>query len=68
VTVDLTTPDVRAAGLRVVRVLVPGLYCNAPAACPFLGGERLYREPVARQWVPGPLTEGQLVRDPLPFS
>ncbi|WP_242910572.1 YcaO-like family protein [Actinomadura terrae] len=68
VMVELTTPDVRSAGLRVVRVMVPGLYCNAPAAFPFLGGERLYREPAAHGWVPGPLTEDRLVRDPLPFS
>ncbi|MEV0616405.1 YcaO-like family protein [Nonomuraea sp. NPDC050404] len=41
VSVDLTTPDVRATGLRVVRVVAPGLYGNAPAAFPFLGGSRL---------------------------
>ncbi|MGE3288924.1 MAG: YcaO-like family protein [Pseudonocardia sp.] len=58
--VDLTTPDVAAAGLHVVRVLVPGLYPNAPAAVPFLGGERLYRGPA------GPLDEDELVRAPLP--
>ncbi|MGF1662351.1 MAG: YcaO-like family protein [Kineosporiaceae bacterium] len=68
VSVDLTTPDVAAAGLHVVRVLVPGLVQNAPAAFPVLGGARLYTEPVARGWVAGPLTEGDLVRDPLPFA
>ncbi|MFG3661003.1 YcaO-like family protein [Streptomyces sp. NPDC047706] len=68
VAVDLTTPEVRAAGLHVARVLVPGLTCNAPAAFPLLGGRRLYEEPVARGWVPGPLTEDGLVLDPLPFS
>lgn len=67
-TVDLTTPEARDAGLHVVRVLVPGLSCNAPAAFPFLGGRRLYEEPVARGWVPGPLTEDALLLDPLPFS
>ncbi|RZQ64721.1 YcaO-like family protein [Amycolatopsis suaedae] len=41
VAVDLTTPDVRAAGLHVTRVVVPGLYGNAPAAFPYLGGSRL---------------------------
>ncbi|MFI6284410.1 YcaO-like family protein [Streptomyces sp. NPDC051018] len=66
--VDLTTPHVRAAGMHVVRVLVPGLSCNAPAAFPFLGGRRLYEEPPARGWVPGPLREEDLVRDPLPFA
>jgi ribosomal protein S12 methylthiotransferase accessory factor len=39
--VDLTTPDVRRAGLHVVRVVVPGLYGNAPVGRPFLGGARL---------------------------
>ncbi|MEV6394586.1 YcaO-like family protein [Streptomyces sp. NPDC051907] len=68
VAVDLTTPSVRDAGLHVARVLVPGLSCNAPAAFPFLGGRRLYEEPVARGWVPGPLREDALVLDPLPFS
>ncbi|WP_436535813.1 YcaO-like family protein [Actinoplanes sp. HUAS TT8] len=41
VSVDLTTRDVAAAGLRVVRVLVPGLYGNSPPAFPLLGGDRL---------------------------
>ncbi|MDG4833946.1 YcaO-like family protein [Solwaraspora sp. WMMD1047] len=41
VAVNVTTPDVRAAGLRVVRVVVPGLYSNAAAAFPLLGGARL---------------------------
>lgn len=41
VVVDLTTEDIRPVGLRVVRVLVPGLYGNAPAGRPFLGGRRL---------------------------
>ncbi|WP_165964113.1 YcaO-like family protein [Actinomadura sp. KC216] len=68
VVVDLTTREAAEAGLSVVRVIVPGLYSNAPAAFPFLGGERLYREPPARGWTPGPLTEDGLVRDPLPFS
>ncbi|MEV5411297.1 YcaO-like family protein [Thermopolyspora sp. NPDC052614] len=66
--VDLTTRDVRAAGLSVVRVLVPGLYGSAPAAFPLLGGNRLAAEPVARGWVPGPLTEDALVLRPLPFA
>lgn len=37
-TVDLTTSDVASAGLRVVRVVVPGTRSTAPAALPFLGG------------------------------
>ncbi|MFG2972295.1 YcaO-like family protein [Streptomyces sp. NPDC048331] len=68
VAVDLTTPQARAAGLHVARVLVPGLSCNAPAAFPFLGGHRLREEPAVRGWLPGPLTEEQLITAPLPFS
>lgn len=43
VSVDVTTPDVRAAGVRVVRVVVPGMVANAAAGRPFLGGDRLRR-------------------------
>ncbi|GAA2896683.1 hypothetical protein GCM10010517_61670 [Streptosporangium fragile] len=42
---DLTTPDVASAGLSVARVIVPGAYSNAPAAFPFLGGNRLREDP-----------------------
>ncbi|WP_218952186.1 YcaO-like family protein [Amycolatopsis anabasis] len=66
--VDLTTADVAAAGLHVVRVVVPGLYGNAPAAFPYRGGTRLYTEPVRLGWVPGPLTESGLVRYPIPLA
>ncbi len=38
ISVEVTTPDVRVAGLSVVRVVVPGLYSNAAAGLPFLGG------------------------------
>ncbi|MEZ0167014.1 YcaO-like family protein [Kineococcus sp. LSe6-4] len=39
--VDLTTPDVRALGLHVLRVVVPGTYSNSAVGLPFLGGTRL---------------------------
>jgi ribosomal protein S12 methylthiotransferase accessory factor len=42
--VDVTTADVAAAGLHVVRVLVPGYYSNSAAGLPFLGGARLPRQ------------------------
>ena len=45
--VDVTTPDVAETGLSVARVVVPGLYGNAPAAFPYLGGERMARTDVA---------------------
>ncbi|MET7400302.1 YcaO-like family protein [Dactylosporangium sp. NPDC005572] len=68
VSVDLTTPDVTAAGLRVVRVVVPGLYGNAPPAFPLHGGHRLHTEPVARGWRTGPLTPADLTRPPIPLA
>lgn len=68
VALDLTTTDVAAAGLHVARVVVPGLYSNAPAAFPLLGGRRLYEEPAAQGWVPRPLTETDLDLRPLPAA
>lgn len=44
ISVDVTTADVAAAGLSVVRLVAPGLYSNAPAAMPYLGGTRLAAE------------------------
>ena len=40
---DLTTPDVAAAGMRVVRAVVPGALMNFPTAYPPDGGHRLRR-------------------------
>ncbi len=68
ISIDLTTSDVARTGLRVVRVVAPGLYQNAPAAFPMLGGARLYREPVAHGWLADPVTEDTVVRHPLPFA
>ncbi|MCL6649202.1 MAG: YcaO-like family protein [Chloroflexi bacterium] len=65
---DLTTVDVAQAGLRVVRVIVPGLYGNFPAAFPLLGGQRLYHEPVRLGWRTHPLTEAALCLAPLPHT
>jgi ribosomal protein S12 methylthiotransferase accessory factor len=66
--VDVTTSDVRSAGLHVVRIVVPGLYGNAPAAFPMLGGRRLYEEPASQGWLPEPIDEHDLVLYPLPYS
>ncbi|WP_432971056.1 YcaO-like family protein [Dactylosporangium sp. CA-233914] len=41
ISVDVTTDDVRAAGLHVTRVVVPGYYTNAAAGLPLVGGSRL---------------------------
>lgn len=66
--VDVTTSDVAAAGLRVVRVIVPGLYPNGPAAFPFLGGRRLYEEPMQLGWHHSPLSVDDLDLAPLPHT
>jgi ribosomal protein S12 methylthiotransferase accessory factor len=66
--IDLATRDVAQAGLRVVRVVVPGMYGNAPAGFPFLGGTRLYTEPVALGLTSRRPREADLVRRPLPFA
>ncbi len=54
VSVDVTTSDVAPTGLRVVRVVVPGLYANAPAAFPYLGGRRLAEAGGVRCTLPPP--------------
>lgn len=64
--VELTTDDVRSAGLAVVRVVVPGLYNNAPPAFPYLGGPRLYSTPARLGWREKPLTEDTLYPYPIP--
>lgn len=64
--VDVTTPDVAMAGLHAARVVVPGLYTNAPASLPYLGGSRLYREPAEQGWLPAPLAEDELFLAPIP--
>jgi ribosomal protein S12 methylthiotransferase accessory factor len=68
VAVDVTTPDVAAAGLHVCRVVAPGLYSNPPAAFPFLGGTRLYDEPHRLGFTDRPLTEDAAVLTPLPHT
>ncbi len=66
--VDLTTPDVAATGTSVVRVVAPGAYSNPPAAFPFLGGRRLYDDPVTLGLRPVPIAEPDLVLVPLPHT
>jgi ribosomal protein S12 methylthiotransferase accessory factor len=68
VVVDITTPDVAASGLRVVRVLVPGLVSNYPAAFPFNGRRRLQDGPVDLGWRTDPLDETELNLHPLPHA
>jgi ribosomal protein S12 methylthiotransferase accessory factor len=68
IVVDLTTPDVAASGLHVVRVVVPGLVSNYPAAFPFNGHRRLQDAPVALGWRECPLSESDLTAFPLPHA
>lgn len=66
--VDLTTPDVALTGLTVLRVVVPGLVPNFPAAFPFLGGRRLQDAGVWLGWREQPLDEADLNIYPLPHA
>ena len=68
VSVRLTTSDVAEAGLEVVRVVVPGLVPNGPAAFPFLGSRRIREEPMHLGFAPGPIEERDLILDPLPHA
>ena len=66
--VDVTSPDVRAAGLHVAKVLVPEL-CQLDVAhrARYLGGPRLYTAAHRLGLVPAPLTVDDLNPYPHPF-
>lgn len=66
--VDLTTPDIAQSGLRVVRVLVPGLVPDFPAAFPHLGGGRIQQIPVALGWCDSPTQRDELNYFPMPHA
>ncbi|MFD9795985.1 YcaO-like family protein [Streptomyces sp. NPDC059070] len=66
--VDVTTQDVAKTGFRVVRVLIPGLVPNFPAAFPFLGNRRIQDVPVALGWRAEPLAEEDLNYFPMPHA
>ncbi|MBT2526284.1 YcaO-like family protein [Streptomyces sp. ISL-99] len=66
--VDLTTPEAEAAGMKVVRVIVPGTVGTAPAAYPALGGRRIQDAAVHLGWRETPLPEHQLNTFPIPHS
>jgi ribosomal protein S12 methylthiotransferase accessory factor len=65
---DLTTPDVACTGLRVVRVLVPGLIGNFAAAFPYQGKGRLRQAAVDLGWRTVPLAEDDINLFPLPHA
>jgi len=66
--VDVTSPDVSAAGLRVVHVLAPELcQLDVVAGARFLGGRRLYEAAFDVGLVARPLVSADLNPDPHPF-
>jgi thiazole/oxazole-forming peptide maturase SagD family component len=65
ISVDVTTSDVASAGFSVVRVLVPGLVSNFPAAFPHWGNDRVRNAPEQLGWRSAPLEETELSTFPL---
>jgi ribosomal protein S12 methylthiotransferase accessory factor len=65
---DLTTRDVARTGMRVVRVLVPGLIGNFAAAFPYQGQGRLRDAAVELGWRATPLGEADINLFPLPHA
>jgi ribosomal protein S12 methylthiotransferase accessory factor len=69
IVVDVTLPEVLQAGLRVVRVIVPGLipltFGHRYAA---KGGQRLYTVPVTLGYAGRGLAEADLNPAPHPFA
>jgi ribosomal protein S12 methylthiotransferase accessory factor len=66
--VDVTSPDVRAGGLRVVRMVAPEL-CSLDVVegARFLGGRRMYEAAFAAGLVSRRLEPADLNTDPHPF-
>jgi len=66
--VDVTSADVRDAGLHVVRVVAPELCAlDVEHSARLLGGRRLYEEPLRLGRAIRVLTEDDLNPDPHPF-
>lgn len=66
--VDVTAPDVREAGLAVVRVIAPELCAlDVEHSARLLGGDRLYDEPLRLGVRERRLTEADINPDPHPF-
>ena len=66
--IDLTTPDVKEIGLKVVRVLMPGLQpLHGDHRYPFLGGKRLYDVPCKVGLRDSPIGESDIFSLPHPF-
>jgi ribosomal protein S12 methylthiotransferase accessory factor len=65
---DLTTPDIALTGLSAVRVIIPGLTPNFPAAFPPTGKGRVQNLPVQLGWRTTPLAEDELNYMPMPHA
>ena len=66
--VDVTSPDVRSAGLHVVHVVAPELCAlDVVEGARFLGGRRMYEAAFEAGLVPRPLRPADLNPDPHPF-
>jgi ribosomal protein S12 methylthiotransferase accessory factor len=65
---DITTPDVAHSGIKVVRVIIPGLAPNFPAAFPTLGRRRIQDTPIQLSWRSIALSEEELNYFPLPHA
>jgi ribosomal protein S12 methylthiotransferase accessory factor len=66
--VDVTTPDVRSAGLRVVHVVAPELCpLDVVEGARFLGGRRMYHAAFEAGLRGRPLDPTELNPDPHPF-
>jgi len=68
ISVDVTTDDVRACGLVVVRVIAAGLVGNGPPAFPLRGSRRYVDVPHALEWDRRPASISDLYPYPLPLA
>jgi ribosomal protein S12 methylthiotransferase accessory factor len=64
----LTLPDIALTGMHVVRVIIPGLAPNTPAAFPPLGRGRIQHMAVQLGWRHTPLSEDGLNYFPMPHA
>jgi ribosomal protein S12 methylthiotransferase accessory factor len=66
---DVTTPDIAATGMFVVRVIIPGTVPNFAAAFPFQGRRgRLRESAVSLGWRASPLPEEEINIFPMPHA
>lgn len=68
ISVDVTTDDVRACGLVVVRVIAAGLVGNGPPAFPLRGSRRYLDVPRELGWDRRPASVSELYPYPLPLA